>query len=122
MIQCFPKPYNSSIRNAKVELELSNDATKADLKAGTDVGIPNLAAVSDLASLKSEVDKKDTDILKNVAIDLSMLSNVVDNDVAKKIVFNELVTKFNAIKIRSTSGLISKIPHKYGKQKLEKKI
>ena len=84
MIQCFPKPYNGSIRNAKVELELSNDATKADLKAGTDVGISNLAAVSDLASLKSEVDKKDTDILKNVAIDLSMLSNVVDNDVAKK--------------------------------------
>ena len=51
-----------------------------------------------------------------------MLSNVVDNDVAKKFVFNELSTKFNAIKIRSTSGLISKIPHKYGKQKLEKKI
>ena len=51
-----------------------------------------------------------------------MLSNVVDNDVAKKFVFNELLTKFNAIKIRSTSGLISKIQHKHGKQKLEKKI
>ena len=65
MIQCFPKPYNGSIRNTKElsndasnELELSNDATKADLKAGTDVGASNLAAVSDLASLKFQVDKK----------------------------------------------------------------
>ena len=48
--------------------------TKADLKGATDVDTSNLAAKSDLASLKADVDKIDIDKLKNVLIDLSKLS------------------------------------------------
>ena len=41
----------------KVELDLSNHATKADLKNATDVGTSQFAKTIDLASLKSNVDK-----------------------------------------------------------------
>ena len=46
----------------------------------------NLAAKSDLASLKSEIDKMDADKVKTVSVALSKLSNVVNNDVVKKTV------------------------------------
>ena len=59
------------------------------------------------------------DKLKTVSIDLSKLSNVVNNDVVKKIVYDKLVPKVNNI---DTSGFVLKT--KYGKDKsdLEKKI
>ena len=53
---------------------MSNYATKADLKNATGVDTSKLAAKSDLASLKTEVDKIDVDKLKTVPIDLSKLS------------------------------------------------
>ena len=68
----------------KVELDFSNYVTKADLKRVTAVDTSNLAAKSDLASLKVEIDEIDTRKLKNVPADLSKLSNVVNNDVVKK--------------------------------------
>ena len=56
MSQYFPKPCERSSGNVKVELDLSNFATKADLKEATSIGTSNLAAKSDLRSLKAQVD------------------------------------------------------------------
>ena len=64
---------------------MPNYATKADLKGGTGVDTSNLAAKIDLASLEVEVDKIDIDKLKNVTVDLSKLSIVVNNDAVKKL-------------------------------------
>ena len=71
----------------KVELDLSNYATKTDLKEATGIDTSNLAAKSDLASLKAETDKIDVDKLKAVPVDLSKLSNVANNDVVKKTIW-----------------------------------
>ena len=49
-----------------------------------------LSAKSDLASLRAEVDKLDTDKLIPVPVDLSKLSDVVKNDVVKKTVYDKL--------------------------------
>ena len=87
MSQYFPKPYRSFERNVKVKLDLSSYATKAELKNATGVDACKLAAKSDLASLKAEVDKIDVDKLKTVPVDLSKLSNVVKNEVVKKSVY-----------------------------------
>ena len=83
MSQYFP-PYRSSGRDIKVELDLSNYATKTDLKIVTHVDVSSFVSKTNLASLKSEVDKTDVDKLKTVPIDLAKLSNVVKNDVVKK--------------------------------------
>ena len=93
MSQYFPKPYRSFEGNVNVELDLSSYATKAELKNTTGVDTSKLAAKSDLASLKAEVDKIDVEKLKAVPIDLSKLSNVVNNEVVKKIVYDKLVAK-----------------------------
>ena len=58
MGQYFPKPYWSFRENINVNIDLTNYATKSDLKNGTGVHISKLAAKSDLAGLKSEIDKK----------------------------------------------------------------
>ena len=50
----------------KVELYLSNYATKADLKSPTGVASSKLSEHVDLGSLKSEIDKVDIDKLKSV--------------------------------------------------------
>ena len=86
----FP-PYGST-NNIKVELDLANDATKDDVKNITHVDVSSYATTTNLAALKSEVDKIDTDKLKAVPTDLSKLSNVVKNDVVKKTDYNTKVT------------------------------
>ena len=58
-------------RERKVELHLSNYATKTDLKNATEIGISSFVKKADLASLKSHVDKLDIDELKNVPNNLS---------------------------------------------------
>ena len=83
--------------NAKVELDLSSYATKADLAKATGVDTSIFSKKTDLTSLKSDVDEFDIDRLKTVPLDLSKLSNVVNNVVIKKTEYNKLVTKFNAI-------------------------
>ena len=83
LYQYFPKPYEHSGGNLKVELDLFNYATKRNLKGATPADTSNLASKSDLASLKAEVHKIDVDKLKTAPADLSKLSNIVDNDVAK---------------------------------------
>ena len=84
MSQYFP-PYKSSGEDIKVELDLSNYATKSGLKNVTHVDVGSFASKSNLASLKTEVDKIDADKLNTVLVDLAKLSNVVKNDVVKKL-------------------------------------
>ena len=102
MSQYFPKPYRTFGVNVKVELDLSSYATKTDLKNATGVDTSKLAAKPDLASLKAKVDKIDVDKLKTVPVDLSKLSNVGNNEVIKRTVYDKLVAKVNNIDI---SGL-----------------
>ena len=64
---------------------MSNYATKADLKNVTGTDTSKLAAKSDLADLKAEADRLDIDKLVPVSVDLSKLSDVVKNDVVKKL-------------------------------------
>ena len=85
-------PYESSSNNIKVHLDLTNYATKDDVKNITHVNVSNYAAKTNLAALKSEVDKIDTDKLKTVPANLAKLSNVVKNDVIKKTDYNIKVT------------------------------
>ena len=83
--QYFPKPYRSFKGNVKVELDLSSYAAKAELKNATGVYASKLAAKSGLAS--SKIDKIDIDWLKTVPVDLSKLSNVVNDGIVKKKMF-----------------------------------
>ena len=54
-------PYRSSESNIKVELDLSNYATKTDLKNVTYVDVSSFATKTNLVSLKTVVDKIDVD-------------------------------------------------------------
>ena len=91
MSQYFPS-YNNSINNINVELDLSNYATKKDINDITHVNISGFASKTNLAALKTEVDKIDADKLKAVPVDLAKLSNVVKNEVVKKTDYNTKVT------------------------------
>ena len=84
----YYRPYKSSSSNSKVELDLTNCATKADLKNITHTDVSSFASQTNLASLKTEVDKTDVDKLKTVPDDLPKLSNVVKNEVVKKTNFS----------------------------------
>ena len=85
-------PYKSSSNNIKVELDLANYITKDDVKNITHVDVSSFASKTNLAALKAEVDKIDTDKLKTVPVDLAKLRNVVNNDVVKKTDYNTKVT------------------------------
>ena len=84
----YHPPYKSSNSNVKVELDLTNYATKTDLKNITHVDTSSYALKTNLAALKAEVDKIETDKLKTVPDDLAKLSNVVKNEVVKKTDFS----------------------------------
>ena len=71
----------------------SNYATKADIKNISHVDTSNFALKTNLASLKTEVDKLDIDKLVPVPTDLSKLSNVVENDVIKKTDYNSKIAE-----------------------------
>ena len=88
--QYFP-PYEST-NNIKVELDLTNYATKDDVKNITHVDVSSFATKTNLAALKSEVDKIDVNKLKTTPTDLAKLSNDVKNDVVKKTDYNTEVT------------------------------
>ena len=89
-------PYKSSSNNIKVELDLTNYATKTDLKNITHVDVSNFASKSNLAALKTEVDKIDTDKLKTPPTDLTKLTNAIENDVVKKTDYNTKVTSIES--------------------------
>ena len=88
MSQYFPPYNNNSSGNIKVELDLSNYATKNDVKNITLADVSSYATKTNLAALKAEVDKIDTDKLKTVLDDLAKLINVVKNEVVKKTDFS----------------------------------
>ena len=77
-------PYKSSSNNVKVELDLTNYATKTDLKNITDVDVSSFVSKTNIAALKTEADKTDTDKLKTAPTDLAKLTNAIENDVVKK--------------------------------------
>ena len=85
-------PYKSSSSNIKVELDLTNYATKTDLNNITHVDTSSFASKTNLAALKTEVDKIDIDKLKAAPTDLAKLTNAVENDLVKKTVYNTKVT------------------------------
>ena len=80
--------YKSSSNNIKVELDLSNYATEDDVKKITHVDVSSYTTKTNLAALKTKVDKIDVDKLKPVPDDLAKLSNVVKNEVVKKTDFS----------------------------------
>ena len=85
-------PYRNSSNNIKVKLDLVNYATKTDLTNITHADVSSFASKTNLASLKTEVDKIDIDKLKTVPADLAKLSNVAKNDVVKKTDYNAKIT------------------------------
>ena len=89
-------PYKSSSSNLKVELDLTNYVTKKDLKNITHVDVSSFASKTNLAALKTEVDKIETDKLKTASTDLAKLTNTIENDVVKKTDYNTKVTSIEA--------------------------
>ena len=119
MSQYFPKPYEPFGGDINVKVDLSNYVTKADIKNISHVDTSSFALKSNLAGLKTEVDKLDIDKLVPVPVDLSKLSDVVKNDVAKWDVYDKLVAKVDNI---DTSGFVLKTKYNTDKSKLENKI
>ena len=89
-------PYKSSSSNVKVELDLTNYATKTDLKNIIHVDVSSFASKTNLAALKTELDKIDADKLKTTPTDLAKLTNAIENDVVKKTDYNTKVTSIEA--------------------------
>ena len=97
MAQYFPKSCEPFGEDINVKVDLSIYATKADIKNISHVDTSVFSLKTNLASLKTEVDKLDIDKLVPVPVDLSKLSDVVKNDVVKKTEYDKLVTKVNNI-------------------------
>ena len=95
MSQYFPKPYEPFGGDINVKVDLSNYATKTDLKNVLHVDVSSFALKSNLANLKTEVDKLDIDKLIPVPNYLAKLSNVVKNDLVEKTEYDKLVAKVN---------------------------
>ena len=104
MSRYFP-PYNNSSGKFKVELDLSNYATKTDLKNVTHVDVSSYALKTNIAALKTEVDKTDTNKFKKVPDDLAKLSNLVKSNTVKNTEFTPLKTKVDGI---DTDNFVSK--------------
>ena len=75
MSEYFPEPKSLGGR-VKIELCLSNYATKADLKNAAGVDTSKFANKVNLTNLKSDVDKLDIDKLKNVTTNLNNLKKM----------------------------------------------
>ena len=119
MGQYFPKPFRSFGRNINVKVGLSNYATKTDLKIVTHVDTSSFALKTNLANLKTEVNKLGINKLVPVPADLSKLNDVIKNDVVKKTVYDQLVAKVNNF---DTSDFVLKTNYNADKTKLENKI
>ena len=88
--------YKSSSQNIKVELDLSNYATEKDINDITHVDVSGFASKTNLAALKTEIDKIDVDKLKTAPTDLAKLTNAVENDLVKKTVYNTKLTSIES--------------------------
>ena len=114
MSQYFPKPYEPFGGDINVKVDISNYATKADIKNISHVDTSSFALKTNLANLKGEVNQ-----LVPVPVDLSKLSDVVKNGVLKTDVYNKLVAKVNNI---DTSRFVLKPKYNTDKSGLENKI
>ena len=119
MSQYFPKPYEPFGGDINVKVDLPNYATKSDIKNISHVDTSSFALKTNLASLKTKVDKSDIDKLAPVPADLSKLSDVVKNDVVKKDMYDKLIGKVNNI---DTSIFVLKTKYDTDKLELENKI
>ena len=119
MSQCFPKPYEPFGGGINVKVDLSNYATKTDFKNTSYIDVSSYALKSNLASLKTEIDKLDIDKLTSVPVDLAKLSNVVKNDVVKKTECDKLVNKVNGI---DTTNFVSRTKYEKDGSDFEDKI
>ena len=106
MSQYFPKPFKNFGGNINVKVDLSNYATKVGIKNISHIDTSSFALKTNLASLKTQVDKLDIDELVPVPADFSKLSNVVKSEVVEKTVYDKLVPKVNDI---DTSGFVLKV-------------
>ena len=97
---------------------MSNYATKTDLKNVAYVGTSSFALKTNLTNLKTEVDKSKIDKFELVLVDLSKLSDVVQN-VVKKTLYDKLVAKVNNI---DTIDFVLKTNYNADKTELENKI
>ena len=104
--QYFPKPYEPFGGDVNVKVDLSNYATKADIKNILHGDTLSFALKTNLANLRTEVDKLHIDKLVSVPVDLSELSDVVKNDVVNKTAYDKSVAKVNSI---DTSAFVLKI-------------
>ena len=89
MSQYFLKLFRNFGRNINVKVDLSNYATKADLKNVTHVDTSSFALKTNLSNLKTEVDQLDIDKLVPVPVDLNKLSDTVKTDVVKKTAYDK---------------------------------
>ena len=95
-MSAYYPPYRSSSNNVKVELDLTNYTTKTDLKNITHVDVSSFASKTNLAALKTEVDKIGADKLKTTPADLAKLTNAIEHDVVKKTDYNAKVTSIES--------------------------
>ena len=101
------------------EVDLSNYATKTDLKNILHIDTSSFELKPNLASIKVEVDKLSINKLIQFPVDLSKLSDLVKKDVAKKAVYDKLIAKVNNI---DTSAFVLKTKYDSDKSALENKI
>ena len=116
MSRFFPEPYKPFGGDINVKVDLSNYATKTDIKNISHVDASGFALKTNLANLKTEVDKLDIDKLAPVPTDLSKLHNVVKNDV-KKTTYDKSVAKVDDI---DTNDFVLKSKYDTNKTELEK--
>ena len=116
----FPKPINSHFGDSiKVKIYLSNYAAKTDIKNISHIDTSCFALKTNLAHLKTELNKLDIDKLKPLPDDVSKLRNLVTKEIVKKTVYNKLVAKVNNI---DTSDFVLKTKYNADKTELENKI
>ena len=118
MSQYFQKRYEPFGADINVKFDLSNYATKSDTKNISHVDTSSFALKTNLATLKTEVDKLDIDKLVPIRADLSKLSDVVKNNV-KKDVYDKLVAKVDNI---DTSKFVLETKYDTDKSELENKV
>ena len=95
MSQYFPKPYEPFGGDINVKVDLSDYATKADIRNISHVDDSRFELKSKLTSLKTEVDKLDINKLVPVLVDLGKPSDIVKNVVFKKAVYDKSVKRVN---------------------------
>ena len=127
MSKYLPKTYEPLGGDINVKVDLSNYATKKDIKNITHVDTSSFALKTNVANLKidkldidklkilpnslsnlkTKIDKLDIDKLVPVPVDLGKLSNIVNNDVVKKTEYNAKIKNIED-KIPDISNLATK--------------